>query len=86
MKILSKNEKELIAQVQKFASVHVAPNASTWERERRFGVEAIKQAGGLGLTGIEVPTEHGGLVFHVHAKSRFLKFWQARISVFHCHW
>ena len=71
MKILSKNEKELIAQVQEFASVHVAPNAPSWERERRFGVKAIKQAGGLGPTGIEVPTEHGGLGFHFHAKLKF---------------
>ena len=44
-----------------------------WERERRIGIEVIKQAGGLGLTGIEVPTEHGGLGFSFSCKIKIFE-------------
>ena len=52
---------QLLARTEAFAREVVAPGAARWEAERRIAREAIEAAAGLGLTGIEVPTEWGGL-------------------------
>ncbi len=54
-------ETQLLARTEAFAREVVATGAARWETERRIGREAIEAAGGLGLTGIEVPTDWGGL-------------------------
>ncbi|MFN5882519.1 MAG: acyl-CoA dehydrogenase family protein, partial [Burkholderiales bacterium] len=51
----------LIDRAGRFAREVVAPQVSRWERERRIGREAIREAARLGLCAIEVPREHGGL-------------------------
>ncbi|MEM6663261.1 MAG: acyl-CoA dehydrogenase family protein [Pseudomonadota bacterium] len=51
----------LLDQTRTFAREVVAPGALVWERERRLGHEALSQAAGMGLTGLQVPPSDGGL-------------------------
>ena len=43
-----------------FARDRLAPNARTLDREERFPTEALREMAGLGLMGINIPTELGG--------------------------
>jgi alkylation response protein AidB-like acyl-CoA dehydrogenase len=52
---------QVLARVAAFARDVVAPGAPRWEAEMRIGREAIEAAAAIGLTGLEVPTEWGGL-------------------------
>jgi alkylation response protein AidB-like acyl-CoA dehydrogenase len=63
-------EKALIETARAFARDQVAPRAATWERERRFPKDAIKEAAKLGLTGIEAPKDMGGRGARFSAKLR----------------
>ena len=54
-------ETALIERVAEFRDREVAPHAVRWERERRMPAEALRAAAALGLAGIEVPKEFGGL-------------------------
>src|SRR5512135_601401 len=63
-------ETALIEAVTAFRDREVAPNAARWERERRMPVEALRKAAALGLTGIEVPKELGGLAARFSVKVR----------------
>lgn len=63
-------ETALIEAVADFRDREVAPNAARWERERRMPVEALRAAASLGLTGIEVPKELGGLGARFSVKVR----------------
>ncbi len=56
--------------VSRFAREVVAPHAPRWERERRIGRQALGEAAALGLLGMEVPVEHGGLGLPFSAKVR----------------
>jgi alkylation response protein AidB-like acyl-CoA dehydrogenase len=51
----------LIERARRFARERVAPQVVRFERERRIGREAIREAAELGLCAIEVPREQGGL-------------------------
>lgn len=51
----------LLARTAAFAREVVRPGAARWEAERRIAREAITAAAAIGLTGLEVPTEWGGL-------------------------
>jgi alkylation response protein AidB-like acyl-CoA dehydrogenase len=51
----------LIERAGAFARESVAPQVLSWERARRIGREAIREAAHLGLCAIEVPRDHGGL-------------------------
>jgi alkylation response protein AidB-like acyl-CoA dehydrogenase len=59
--MLTSAERELVAKAEEFARTEVAPHANEWERARRQPLETIRQAAALGLTGIQVPLEWGGL-------------------------
>lgn len=63
-------ETALIEAVAAFRDREIAPNAARWERERRVPVEALRAAAALGLTGIEVPRELGGLGARFSVKVR----------------
>jgi len=63
-------ETALIERVAEFRDREVAPNAAQWERERRMPVETLRAAAALGLTGIEVPRELGGLGARFSVKVR----------------
>jgi len=56
----SSNEATLIETAQQFASDVVAPNAASWEAERRLPREALVAACEAGLGGLLVPKELGG--------------------------
>jgi alkylation response protein AidB-like acyl-CoA dehydrogenase len=60
----------LIDRAQTFARERIAPQVARWERERRIGREAIREAAPLGLCAIEVPREHGGLGHPYSVKCR----------------
>jgi alkylation response protein AidB-like acyl-CoA dehydrogenase len=60
----------LIDRARTFARERVAPQVVGWERERRIGREAIREAAQLGLCAIEVPREHGGLGHPYSVKCR----------------
>ena len=66
---LAPGEAALLGQVRDFARDTVAPLAPAWERERRIGREALTEAAGIGLTGLQVATEHGGLGASFSAKA-----------------
>jgi alkylation response protein AidB-like acyl-CoA dehydrogenase len=51
----------LLARAEHFAREVVAPGAPQWETQRRIAREAIEAAAALGLTGVEVPKDWGGL-------------------------
>ncbi len=70
---LSGNEKGVIRRAEEFAATHVAPNAVRWERERRIGLEEIKEAARQGFTGIQVPAANGGLGLSFSCKVRVLQ-------------
>jgi alkylation response protein AidB-like acyl-CoA dehydrogenase len=52
---------QLLAQTAAFARDVVMPGAPRWEAEQRIGREAIEAAATIGLTGLEVAPEWGGL-------------------------
>ncbi|MFG0316331.1 MAG: acyl-CoA dehydrogenase, partial [Planctomycetota bacterium JB042] len=52
---------ELLAQTTRsFAAERVAPHAEEWDREHRFPLDVVKEAGELGLLGALIPEEYGG--------------------------
>lgn len=55
--------------VRGFAMDEVAPGAALWERERRMGTEALQTAAQMGLTGLQVPVDLGGLGHPFSVKS-----------------
>ncbi|AMB59740.1 acyl-CoA dehydrogenase family protein [Microterricola viridarii] len=50
----------LVEAVREFAAARLAPNASTWDAEKTFPVDTLREAGELGLGGIYVGEESGG--------------------------
>ena len=63
-------ETALLERAQAFAREVVAVQAPAWERERRIGREAVREAARLGLTGLEVPRDWGGLGLRFSCKAR----------------
>jgi len=63
-------DEDLLQRTEAFAREVVAPAAARWEAERRIGLEALQAAAYLGLTGIEVPVEWGGLGLGYASKAR----------------
>jgi alkylation response protein AidB-like acyl-CoA dehydrogenase len=51
----------LLERTAAFAREVVVPGAPRWEAEMRIGREAVQAAAAIGLTGLEVPVEWGGL-------------------------
>jgi alkylation response protein AidB-like acyl-CoA dehydrogenase len=58
---MTEEERLLLARAGEFVSTVVVPAAAQWDRDRAFGREALRQAADLGLTGLQVPAEMGGL-------------------------
>jgi alkylation response protein AidB-like acyl-CoA dehydrogenase len=61
---------ELLARTAAFAREVVMPGAPIWEAERRIAREAITAAAAIGLTGLDVPTEWGGLGLGYRVKAQ----------------
>ena len=53
--------REIIETVRRFVARDVIPVASQFEREDRFPTEIVEQMKDLGLFGVTIPEEHGGL-------------------------
>jgi alkylation response protein AidB-like acyl-CoA dehydrogenase len=58
---MNEQETALLQRAREFADTVVAPAAPKWDRERTLGYEALREAASLGLTGLQVPTDMGGL-------------------------
>jgi alkylation response protein AidB-like acyl-CoA dehydrogenase len=58
---LEREEQAILDRAIAFGRDEVAPDAASWERERRFPLDTLRSAAALGLAGIEVPKAHGGL-------------------------
>ncbi|MCP4228333.1 MAG: acyl-CoA dehydrogenase, partial [Actinomycetia bacterium] len=52
---------DLLSQVRVFRETAVDPHVAQWEHDRIMAVDALRQAATLGLAGMEVPVERGGL-------------------------
>lgn len=57
---LTLEERGLLERARDFAAGVIAPAAAGWDRTNTFAREAITQAAGLGLTGLQVPVALGG--------------------------
>ncbi|QQS11128.1 MAG: acyl-CoA dehydrogenase family protein [Rhodospirillales bacterium] len=57
---LSASARDAIARAATFAAAHVAPNAKSWEYERRQPVETLRAACAAGLHTLELDPRHGG--------------------------
>ena len=66
----SPQESSLLERAARFAREVVSPQAPVWERERRIGREAVREAARLGLTALEVPQQWGGLGLRYSCKAR----------------
>ncbi|MCP5029722.1 MAG: acyl-CoA dehydrogenase [Actinomycetia bacterium] len=52
---------DLLSQVRTFREMVVDPDVARWEHDRVMAVDALRDAATLGLLGMEVPVEQGGL-------------------------
>jgi alkylation response protein AidB-like acyl-CoA dehydrogenase len=57
---LSKEQEEIKALAQDFASAEIEPNAAEWDRDHHFPRELYAKLAELGLMGVCVPEEYGG--------------------------
>lgn len=68
--MLSQDELALVERSGQFARALVAANAPGRAREGSLDRQALREAAALGLTGICVPSAHGGLGFSFGCKAR----------------
>lgn len=61
MTIQERDVLDVFRAAERIARDFVSPNSAIWERERRIGWEALREAARVGLTGIQVPVSNGGL-------------------------
>ena len=62
-----------VGEVAQFRDTVVAPNVTRWEGEKRMAPEALREASGLGLLAMEVPTALGGLGMSFAQKCRIVE-------------
>lgn len=65
---LTSNEQALVAKAKAFAKSYVAPRAAQWELNRSMPRDGLKEAAGIGLTGLDSPIEFGGTGTGFNAK------------------
>src|SRR5204862_7110050 len=58
---LNESQQKLVAMVRDFCVREVKPHATEWDRDERFPREVVSQLGELGLLGMTVPEELGGV-------------------------
>ena len=63
---------DLLGNVREFRDEIVTPNVIDWERTRTFPSDAISSASNLGLLGMEIPLEMGGLGLSFSQKLKVL--------------
>ncbi|MEZ5407356.1 MAG: acyl-CoA dehydrogenase family protein [Acidimicrobiales bacterium] len=70
---LADAERAAVALAREWAQVAVAPQAETWETERRFAREAFASAAEAGLTGLTAPGADGGRALGPVALTRVME-------------
>lgn len=70
---LSPEEREIIAAVSRFVAGEVLPQVSKFERENTYPENLVEQMRELGLYGIAVPSEHGGLGLRLPVFARVME-------------
>jgi len=70
MSRLSSEENRLIEAASALVVEEVAPRAAAWERGDGDCRDALPMAASLGLTGLQVPTKHGGLGYSFACKTK----------------
>lgn len=58
---LTEEQKHILEVVEKFSLNEIAPNADRWSHDKTFPIETFKKAASLGLAGLNVSEEYGGL-------------------------
>ena len=61
---------EVVSRAQDFAEAVLAPRAVAWDRSNAFDQDTLRDAANIGLTGIQVPVEMGGLGLPFSCKAR----------------
>ena len=61
---LSKEHEDFRHVVRDFAQAEVAPHVGQWDREAHFPTDLVPKMGDLGLFGLVVPEEYGGVAEH----------------------
>ncbi len=59
--LLSEEQERIRDMAREFARRSLAPYSAEWERDARFPREAVREMGKLGLMGVTVPEEFGGV-------------------------
>ena len=67
---MAMNEADFLNRVEAFARDTIALRAAAWDRAGRFDEKALREAAGLGLTGMETPVGAGGLGLPFRAKAK----------------
>jgi len=57
---LSEEQRSIQKSVHEFAKKELAPKASFWDTQEEFPWELVKKMAEMGLTGLRLPTSHGG--------------------------
>ena len=58
---LTGEQREIQALAREFARAEIEPNAAAWDRDHRFPAELYGKLGELGLMGVCVPEQYGGV-------------------------
>ncbi len=58
---LTDDQREIQALARDVAQAEIEPNAAEWDRDHRFPVELYEKLGALGLMGVCVPEQYGGV-------------------------
>ena len=58
---LTDEQRQLQATIRDFALQEIAPRAEQWDREHSFPLDVVRRLGALGVMGLAVPEEYGGL-------------------------
>jgi alkylation response protein AidB-like acyl-CoA dehydrogenase len=70
---LDPHEQKLVDLTREFAKDKVAPNAATWEAERKVPLDTIRAAAALSLAGLLVPRELGDQGLSYTAVARIME-------------
>ena len=58
---LTDDQREIQALAREVAQAEIEPNAAAWDREHHFPTELYEKLGALGLMGVCVPEQYGGV-------------------------
>jgi alkylation response protein AidB-like acyl-CoA dehydrogenase len=59
--VLTEEQEHLRREIREFCAREIAPNVAAWDEASEFPMAAIKKLGAMGLLGVIVPPEYGGV-------------------------